>query len=33
MIGEALTPKIGFFQGLVLDHGAHGAVQHQNALA
>ena len=32
MVGEALATEIGFFQGVALDHGAHGAVQHQNAL-
>jgi len=32
MVGEAPAPVIGFFQFVVLDHGAHGAVEHQDAV-
>jgi len=31
-IPEALTPVIIFFERVGLDHGAHGAIQYQNAL-
>ena len=31
MVGEAPAPVIGFIEFVVLDHGAHGAVEHQDA--
>ena len=31
-VGETLTAEIALIQTIALDHGAHAAVQHQNAL-
>src|SRR5579863_1299449 len=32
MPGEALAPEVALLQALPLDHGAHGAIQHDDAL-
>ena len=33
VIGETLAPEIGFSQAVLLNHGAHGAIEHEDALA
>jgi hypothetical protein len=30
VVGQACAAKVGFFQLSLLDHGAHGSVEHQH---